>query len=90
MLREKAIRVRVERMLSGDIRPHDINSIFADLRFLQGCPAVIHDLSDFAAHRPEKNKGHTLDNSTRLFKSLNAYISEQGEHMEGKFRLQRR
>jgi hypothetical protein len=77
MLRENAIRIRVDRILSGDIQPHDINLLFADLRFLQGCPAVIQDLAHFAAHRSNKDRGHTLDNSTRLFTCLEAYISGQ-------------
>lgn len=75
MLREKAIRVRVERMLSGDIRPYDVALIFADLRFLKNCPGEIRNLPDFAAHRPNRDRGHTLNTSNQLFTNLEAFLS---------------
>jgi hypothetical protein len=75
MLREKATRVRVERMLSGDINPHEVALIFADLRFLKNCPGEIRDLPDFAAHRPNKDRGHTLHTTNKLFANLEAHLS---------------
>jgi hypothetical protein len=59
MLWENAIRVRIKRMLSGNIRQQDIGLIFADLRLLQNLPAEVRDLADFAAHRPNRKRGHT-------------------------------
>mgnify|MGYP003392981894 CR=1 FL=1 len=75
MLREKAIRVRVERILSGSASPYDVALIFADLRFLKGCPSEIRDLPDFAAHRHEREKGHTFDSSNKLLTNLEAYLT---------------
>jgi hypothetical protein len=62
-------------MLAGDIDPHEVALIFADLRFLKNCPEEIRDLPDFAAHRPEKNKGHTLDATNKLLANLEAHLS---------------
>lgn len=75
MLREKAIRVRIERILRGDIRPLEIGLIFADLRFLQKLPAEVRDLADFPAHRPDRDRGHTLATGTQLFNNLEDYLS---------------
>jgi hypothetical protein len=75
MLLQKAIRVRVERMLAGDINPHDVALLFADLRFLKNCPAEVRDIPDFAAHRPEKDRGHTFDATNKLLANLEAHLS---------------
>ena len=75
MLREKAIRVRVERILSGSASPYDVSLIFADLRFLIDCPSEISDLPHFAAHRHERDKGHTFDSSNKLLTNLEAYLT---------------
>jgi hypothetical protein len=75
MLREKAIRVRVERMLSGDVNPCDVASTFADLRFLKKCPPEARDLPDFAAHRPDRDRGHTLEATNKLLTNMEAHLS---------------
>jgi hypothetical protein len=76
-LRERAIRVHIERLLSKNENPHEIANVFADLRFLKGCPLEVRDLADFAAHRPERNRGRLLDKTSQLYKQLRL-------HMQGK------
>jgi hypothetical protein len=70
-----AVCVRMKRLLHGDMNPQEVAFMFADLRFLKGCPAEIHDLPDFAAHRPTKEKGHTFDATNKLFGTLEAFLS---------------
>jgi hypothetical protein len=74
--RESAIRVRIERILSGSNDPHEIAQIFADLRFL-GCPQEVRDLADFSAHRPEKDRGRLLDDTSKLYKELRMHLQGQ-------------
>src|SRR5271165_6514663 len=52
-LRKRAIRVRIQRILSQNGTPEDIRLVFSDLRFGKGCPPEVQDLAHFAAHRPE-------------------------------------
>jgi hypothetical protein len=75
MLREKVICVHVERMLPGDVNPRAVAPTFADLRFLKKCPPEVHDLPDFAAHRPDKTEGHTFDATNKLLANLEAHLS---------------
>jgi hypothetical protein len=75
-LREDAIRVRIQRILSGSTDPHEIAQIFADVRFL-GCPSEVRDLADFSAHRPEKDRGRLLDDTSKLYKQLRMHLQGQ-------------
>lgn len=72
---QDAVCVRMKRLLCGDMNPHEVTLMFADLRFLKDCPPQIRDLPDFAAHRPNKEKGHTFDATNKLFGNLEAYLS---------------
>jgi len=71
-LQESAIRVRIERILSGSKDPHEIAQIFADVRFL-GCPQEVRDLADFSAHRPVELQ-HALVTPSDLPDSLLHYV----------------
>jgi len=75
MIQEKAIRVRMKRLLAGNASVQEVGSLFSDIRFLDGCPAEVKDLADFAAHRFDKNRGHTYDNSNRLFSASDDYMA---------------
>jgi hypothetical protein len=47
-LRKKAIRVRIQRILSNKGTPEDIRLVFSDLRFGNDCPLEVQDLAHFA------------------------------------------
>jgi len=84
-LRESAIRVRIERILSGSKDPHEIAQIFADVRFL-GCPQEVRDLADFSAHRPEKDRGRLLKKTSKLFQRLRLHLQGRSSlHVEAAY-----
>ncbi len=84
-LRESAIRVRIERILSGSKDPHEIAQIFADVRFL-GCPQEVRDLADFSAHRPEKDRGRLLEKTSKLFQQLRLHLQGRSSlHVEAAY-----
>jgi hypothetical protein len=66
MLLEKAIRVRVERMLSGDIRPHEVALIFADLRFLKNCPGPRSSRKGHLLLKRKRLANNTVDDNAQL------------------------
>jgi hypothetical protein len=61
--------------MAGNPFAQDMALVFADLRFLEGCPAEIRDIPDFAAHRPNKDRGITFDHSNLLFDGLEDIFS---------------
>jgi hypothetical protein len=61
--------------MAGNPSAQDIALVFADLRFLEGCPAEIRDIPDFSAHRPNKDRGIIFDHSNRLFCGLKDFLS---------------
>lgn len=75
MLREKAIRVRIERLLAGQGMANDVDLVFADIRFLPGCPPEVKDIAHFAAHRHEREKGIAFTANNHLLTSLAAYLT---------------
>jgi hypothetical protein len=76
-LLKKAIRVRIERIFSHNGTPEDIRLVFSDLRFGRGCPPEVRDLADFAAHRPEKDRGRLLNRTSKLYKQLRMHLRER-------------
>ena len=72
---ETAIKARVERMLAGAGMLHDVDLVFADLRFLPNCPPEVADLAHFAAHRHERDRGVAIDTSNRLLAGLGSYLA---------------
>lgn len=52
-----ALRIRVERLLRGDLRSADLTAIFLALRDYSGGRECVVEIGDFIAHRGERRKG---------------------------------
>jgi len=70
---DKDLRVRVNRLISGDQRAEDLVRIFLDLRGRSYGKPCFREIGDFIAHRDERSKGLVTQTARHMFTSMNVW-----------------
>jgi hypothetical protein len=68
------LRIRVERLLKGDIRIEDLTTLFLALRGRCDGREILTEMGDFVAHRDERNKGIVTQACRDYFTSLRLFL----------------
>lgn len=69
------LRIRVERLIRGDVRNEDISRLLLDLRDLSGGRDTVREMGDFEAHRRERNKGVVTATVSDFFTQFQFHLS---------------
>src|SRR5258708_38187306 len=69
------LRIRVERLLKGDIRIEDLTTLFLALRGRSDGREILTEMGDFVAQRDERNKGIVTRACRDYFASLRLFLS---------------
>lgn len=69
-VKKREIRTRVERLISGNNNPRDLDRIFSWLRFNSYGNSFVKDIGDFAEHSENKNKGVVHGHSTKVYNTI--------------------
>ena len=72
---DKALRVRVERLLGGDVRLDDLHQIFLELRFRSPDAPAVGEVANFVTHQQERDIGLVTDHAKRLFLFFRYFLS---------------
>lgn len=56
---DPSLRLRVERLLSGDLRPADLIMLFLGAREICGGRETVKEIGDFVAHKTDRTRGTT-------------------------------
>jgi hypothetical protein len=70
VMSDARLRVRVERLLRGDLRTDDLSTLFLALRDRSNCAEVVSEIGDFVAHQDERTKGITTRSVRDFFTTL--------------------
>jgi len=69
-------RLKVARLLRGDRRISDLNSVFADLRLTKPGRDSVREIGHFAAHRGERDKGVVLERAQGIQTSARLWVQQ--------------
>jgi len=71
-------RLRVQRLINGDFRPHDLTNLFLYVRDHCGDRAEVRDIGDFVAHPYERKKGLVTRSTREFFLSARYMLAQFG------------
>lgn len=77
------VRLRVDRFLSGDRRPRDLDVIFTDLRFRCSGNQAIRDVGNFVAHAEERDRGIACESIRNLALCFKLHMEREHARKQG-------